>query len=135
MNNTQEELEGCSPSVKLGNAALELSRPGEPVRGLALWPRDRGTEASRPCPEFCVKGLFTPALELGVFQGHAEESQGQGKRRSCETDHIIKQAQIRTYGAVWVNMERASHWWEAGFLVNDAPMGYYQSRLPSSHPI
>ena len=74
----KETVKVRSPSVELGDAALELSGPCEPVRGFTHGFRDRGREPPWSIDLFSYIHLGSPGLKLSILQGHAEEAQGAG---------------------------------------------------------
>ena len=74
----KEAMKVCSPSIKLGDAPLELSGPCQPVWGFAHGLGDWGRKSPRSVELFSYVYLGSPGLELCVLQGHAEEAQGAG---------------------------------------------------------
>ena len=63
----KETVKVRSPSVKLGDATLKLSRPCQPMRGFAHGLRDWGREPPWPVCLFRYVDLGSPGLKLGVL--------------------------------------------------------------------
>ena len=86
----KEAMNVRSPSIKLGDATLELSGPCEPVWSFAHGLGDRGRKPPWSVDLFSYVHLGSPGLKLSVLQGHAEEAQGAGRGATPGTSLLCK---------------------------------------------